>query len=301
MGTPNPKPVERTPRVWLPRGWHAMHNFGIPYRPGDKPVQEDWQSVARKFGVGVQELIWFNFQTVDPPEVNWFLHHHTGCEKVSPSGNNWMFSNRANPGIIFIPPPEDETIDFKPEEICVWMPSDIKAFLSRLFAVSQGMSGYRGQRIKRLVQVILRVGYPACKDLWYYNDMNVTAFADIKTTSGKLREMTRATQGAFPFDGESGLYSQSGTPERHRGKWRIHAVNDLFDEFACGFQNADALKDSLERIDELMYKGWHELELVSAKTSQGGGSAYDQMVYDFIDHVTALTKDPNHLYWAFGG
>jgi hypothetical protein len=29
-----------------------------------------------------------------------------------------MFSNKARPGIIYIPPPDDETIDFHPEEVC---------------------------------------------------------------------------------------------------------------------------------------------------------------------------------------
>lgn len=294
------KPIERYPHdAVLPRGWHAMHNYGIPYRPRDKPVQEDWGSVARKFGVGVKELIYFNFLTDDPDEVNWYLRHHTGCKKVSPSGNNWMFSNNANPGIIYIPPAEDTSMVFKPEEYCAWMPDNVKKFMLRLVAISQTMSGNKGQRIKKLVQVILQAGYPGCKDLWYYNDMNITTYVDIKTGGMKLREMTKATMGAFPFDGESGLYSQQGSLERHRGKWRIHAVNDLFDDFACGNWDVAALKSSLEDIDDLMYKGWYEITLVEAKSGMGGGSAFDPLVYEFINHVRFLTKDNTHLYSAF--
>lgn len=296
----DPKPVERHPRgTPLPRGWHAMQNFGIPYRPRDKPVQEDWESVARKFGVGVKELIFFNFLTNDPDEVNWYLRQHTGCNKVSPSGHNWMFSNSANPGIIYIPPADDRTMHFQPDEMCVWMPDQIMQFMQRLRVISQSMSGHRGARIKKLARVILRVGHPRCLDLWYYNDMNIITYVDIKTTGAKLRDMTKATQGAFPFNGASGLYSQSGTRERHRGMWRIHAVKDLFDEFACGAWNANDLKDRLEAIDDLMYKGWYEMTLVEFKTHHGGGSAYDPAVEHFLNHVTFLTKDDNHLYAAF--
>src|SRR4030095_13495887 len=107
------RPIERHPKVTLPRGWHAMHNYGIPYKVKDKPKQEDWGTVARKFGVGVKELIWFNFLTTEPDEVTWYLNHHTGCTKVSQSGNNWMFSTDARPGIIFIPPAEDQEFTYE--------------------------------------------------------------------------------------------------------------------------------------------------------------------------------------------
>ena len=301
MGKPDAKPVERRPRgPILPRGWHAMHSFGIPYRPRDTPDQEDWGSVARKFGVGVKELIYFNFLTNDPDEVNWYLNHHTGCVKVSPSGNNWMFSNRANPGIIFIPPAEDEDIDFKPEEVCVWMPDDVKEFMHRLFAISQGMSGNKGQRIKKLVQVILTAGESARDNLWYYNDMAVIEYVDLKTSSARRREMTKATSGAFPFDGNSGSYGQLGSEERSRGMWRIHPVNDLMNDFACGHWDAAEMKDRLEEIDDEMYKGWHEMELAIARTGMGGGDAVDHLVKEFLDHVDALSHDDTNLYSSFG-
>ena len=296
------KPIERKPQVTLPRGWHALHNYGIPYRPHakDDKVQEDWESVARKFGVGVKELIHFNFLTTNPDEVNWYLRHHTGCEKVSPSGNNWMFSHNAKPGIIYIPPAEDRMITFEPAHTCVWRQSDVQQFLQRLTTISKGMSGNRGARIKKLVQVIVRVGHPACLKLWYYNDMNIATYADIKTKESKLRDMTKATRGAFPFDGESGLYGQQGPVERHRGMWQIHPVEELFADFCGESWDVGALESSLEEIDSYMYKGWHTLSDVADRTGAfGGGSAYSNLVWDFINHVRLLAKDKNHLYHAF--
>lgn len=293
----DPKPVERPPHfdgVPLPRNWGAMQGGG-PYRPGDHPVQEDWGSVAQKFGVGVKELIYFNFMTDDPDVVNWYLHHYVGCKKVSPSGNNWMFSNGASPGIIYIPPTE---LDFDPVDVCVWVPDDAKTFMRRLITVAQGISGYKGDRIKALVQVILKAGYPGCLDLWYYNDMVINVYVDWKTDPSKRRDMTKATNLAFPFDGDSGVYGQAGSQERNRGKWRIHPVKALFDEF-CGSWDAATAQDRLEEIDEEMYKGWHEMDMVTARSSQGGGTAYAVEVWDFINHVRLLSKDETHLYSAF--
>ena len=300
------EPIERVPKgPLLPRFWHAKHNNGIPYRPGDldkygKPQQEDWGTVAAKFGVDVQDLIFFNFMTNNPDEVNWYLHHYVGCVKKSPSGNNWMFSNRANPGIIYIPPADDTTMNFNPEVLCSWVPSNIQEFLMRLKAISNAMSGNAAQRIKRLVGVILRVGYPDCKNLWYYNDMNVTEYVDFKTNDAQHREMTKATGGRYPFDGESGLHAQSGSKERYSGQWQIHPVRDLFDEFACGHWDAQRLADRLNEIDDLMYKGWYQMTLAEAKTTFGGGSAVSTMVVDFIHHVDLLTQDNRNLYYAFG-
>ena len=298
---PDPKPVESRPKgIGLPIGWHAQHAFGIPYRPRDTPVQEDWASVAQKFGVGVQELIYFNFMTNKPDEVNYYLRTFVGCKKISPSGNNWMFSNHASPGIIYIPPPDDTEISFSPEEMCVWMPDDARDFMMRLAAVAQVIDGEPGKRIRRLVQVIIKAGYPAAQELWYYNDMVIRVYVDWKLGNAKRREMTKGTGGVYPFDGESGAYSQQGSMEHNRGHWRIHTVRALFEEFGCEHWDAAAIKRRLLQIDSEMYAGWHELDLIGFKTHQGGGSAYDPEIGHFLDHVTYLSKDPTHLYWAFG-
>ncbi len=286
----NPKPDVHYPRgLFAPRGWHASQH-SLPYRPGDHPVQEDWESVAQRFDVDVRELIHFNYFTLKSDEVNWYLYNHGGFRKVSPSGNNYMFHSVASPGIIYIPPPDIITIDFTAEEMCVWMPEGIKQFMNSLRAIAQGMSGQQGKRIKKLVQVILRVGYPRCLDLWYYNDMAVLMYVRFHTDNAARREMTSATNGIYPFDGDSGTH----------GNWRIYPMKSLFEEFACGFSGVTALKRRLEWIDEEMYKGWYQLTLPDAQSSQGGGSAFGPLVPQFINHVRLQAKNRTHLYWAFG-
>jgi hypothetical protein len=82
--------------------------------------------------------------------------------------------------------------------------------------------------------------------------------------------------------------------------WRIHAVRGLFDDFCSTPQDDAALRSRLESIDDDMYAGWHELELVEARGGMGGGTAQGDMIYDFIGHVRFLSKNNRHLYWAFG-
>jgi hypothetical protein len=65
---------------------------------------ENWGVVAAKYGKTYEELVWANFKTLEPREINWYLHNNVGCKKVTRDGYNYMFSDNDNPGIIHIPP-----------------------------------------------------------------------------------------------------------------------------------------------------------------------------------------------------
>jgi hypothetical protein len=66
---------------------------------------ENWASVAAQYNVNVKDLIYFNFHTNVPEEVNWYLRRNTGCNVSKDGGRNWAFSSSADPGLIYIPPP----------------------------------------------------------------------------------------------------------------------------------------------------------------------------------------------------
>ena len=61
----NPLPVD-----FVPEGAVATH------RVSDG---ENWGSVAAQYNVNVKDLIYFNFHTNVPEEVNWYLRRNTGC------------------------------------------------------------------------------------------------------------------------------------------------------------------------------------------------------------------------------
>jgi hypothetical protein len=56
-------------------------------------------------------LIWHNFRTDNPDEVNWYLRNYVGCNVATDDLNNWMFSSSARPGIIYVPVNKDRVID----------------------------------------------------------------------------------------------------------------------------------------------------------------------------------------------
>jgi hypothetical protein len=91
----NPLPTERKPvnplaKTYVPPG-------SSPYRVKDG---DDWASVAGRAKRSVKGLIHFNFLTLDPAEVNWYLRVNVGCKVPDKNGWNWKFTSSANPGII---------------------------------------------------------------------------------------------------------------------------------------------------------------------------------------------------------
>jgi hypothetical protein len=81
---------------WPPTGFRHAYPVGV--KPG-----ANWQTTASGFGVpDVWDLIWFNFQTTDPREVNFYLYRYVGCWQ-SNDAKNFSFMG-AEPGVIYIPP-----------------------------------------------------------------------------------------------------------------------------------------------------------------------------------------------------
>jgi hypothetical protein len=90
------KEPQQPRRDWPPPG-------SIPYPVKDHDMKDGWKGVAQKHGVDVRYLIWHNFRTNDPDEVNWYLRKYVGCNVATDDHNNWMFSTSASPGIIYLP------------------------------------------------------------------------------------------------------------------------------------------------------------------------------------------------------
>lgn len=65
---------------------------------------------GRRYKITASDIIFANFQTTVPEEVNWYLHHYVNCDTTTPDRYNWRFSNTARngpssrAGIIYIPP-----------------------------------------------------------------------------------------------------------------------------------------------------------------------------------------------------
>jgi len=92
-------PIERRPNYPLPPNY--VPPGGVPYRV---KTDDDLQSVARSNGITTEDLVIYNFKTLNPPEINWYLRRHVGCIRATHDRKNWMFTSDARPGIIYLPP-----------------------------------------------------------------------------------------------------------------------------------------------------------------------------------------------------
>src|SRR5438034_7620361 len=147
------EPDDPLPADFVPDGKVADH------RVSDG---EDWASVAAQYNVKVDDLIYFNFHTNVPEEVNWYLRRNTGCNVSNDGGLNWAFSSNADPGLVYIPP--SEVIDMEPEEV-----TTDKPVMERLQEIAKTIDGNEGIRIRKMLDIAAKVGSPADEQLWYYN------------------------------------------------------------------------------------------------------------------------------------
>ncbi len=102
LPTPKYKPTFvplMTPSPALDGIWPPPGNRG-PYRVGRDP-SINWKILAWSWGLtDVWDLIWFQFVTDDPREVNWYMHYYLGCWK-SNDGKNSALRTRTRASSIF--------------------------------------------------------------------------------------------------------------------------------------------------------------------------------------------------------
>ena len=91
-------PIEKIPAQLIHRGY-------IPsdFRPHKIKNGDSWNTLAKLHDMEVWELIYENFKTRNPSEINWYLKNFVGCVDKTTDGHNWIFSENAKPGIVYVP------------------------------------------------------------------------------------------------------------------------------------------------------------------------------------------------------
>jgi hypothetical protein len=172
-------PIERTPRNPLPVDYVPPGGFSYRVKDGD-----DWRSVALKHGVDVNALVYFNFKTNNPDEVNWYLRRNVGCKKATNDNNNWRFSSDAQPGNIYLPLTNPPSFTFTRSIASLsWIDPQ-----TGLPAVD--MRGNPGERIQRSA-ILAKQGY---------------RFANFLEASISVIGPMLSVVGDFGFTKESGMY-----------------------------------------------------------------------------------------------
>jgi hypothetical protein len=281
-------PDDPLPADFVPEGAVARH------RVSDG---EDWASVAAQYNVNVKDLIYFNFHTNIPEEVNWYLRRNTGCNVSNDGDLNWAFSSSADPGLIYIPP--SEVIDMEPEEITAEKP-----VMQRIQEIADTLPGNPGIRIRKILAIeSLADPYqktPAPpglqKDrLWYYNPAAVHYYIQLLTRDADRRGMTKDTNGQFPFDGNIGPGFEQGRYQ----EWRIYPFGDIVVQDANNPQSDSYLKIWLEGTEKEIHDSWEDMASVDARLAVGGGSVVSPLVEAFLKHVHDMANTQSHLYYIY--
>jgi hypothetical protein len=103
-------PIESAPKKQqLPPNFVPPGGVPYPVKDGDT-----WKTVASNNGLDASKLVYFNYHTNNPDEVNWYLRRNAGCTKATPDGKNYVFSTSKPPKYIYLYP---RNLSFNAEEV----------------------------------------------------------------------------------------------------------------------------------------------------------------------------------------
>jgi hypothetical protein len=259
---------------------------------------EDWASVAAQYNVKVGDLIYFNFHTKVPEEINWYLRRNTGCNVSKDGGRNWAFSSSADPGLVYIPPSDvQEVINVEESEPI----TAEKPVMQRIQEIADKMpAGNPGKRIRRILAIesladpYQKTPSPGKDRLWYYNPAAVSHYIQLNTSDTDRREMTKDTNGQFPFDGDIGPGFQFG------GEWRIYPFGDIVVQDANNPKSDSQLKIWLVGTEKEIQISWDDIGRAGFREIPlGGGSELGPLAVAFLKHVQDLADTPSHLYYIY--
>jgi hypothetical protein len=267
------RPANPLPSDFVPEGYASIH------RVSDG---ENWASVAAQHDVDVGDLIFFNFQTRNTDEINWYLRRNVGCDTSNDGGVNWAFSSSADPGLIYIPPPE--VIDMDEEFI-----TGSRPVLIRCQEVAENIPGNPGKRLRRMLSIVVDRDRPAW--LWFYNPAAVNYYIDKNRSNADRRTMTQDTNEAVPFDGDTG--------PGFFGAWRRYPFSEIIVRDTNDHHSNERLRIYLEGIENEIFHSWESMAAVENLLQLGGGSAVPPLIVAFLEHIHDLADMPDHIYYLY--
>jgi len=108
------EPATKAP--WPPLASNDTFNRWPERYPVGKERGESFFTIAKKTGVNAQDLVFYNFRTKNPKEINWYLKNYVGSPDPGPGQQYYGFAGasydeKTNKGVIFIPRFGNETPD----------------------------------------------------------------------------------------------------------------------------------------------------------------------------------------------
>jgi len=151
------------------------------------------------------------------------------------------------------------------------------------------LPGNRGKRICEMIAIAERLGYPKNWALWYYERGLVDKYVQFQTTNAERKQMTQATGGKWPFDGQGNMWG---------GEWRMRPFQQATIDCSTGKFNCKArVHNILVHAEDEMLRTFQDID--KYVLSRDAISAFGPLVEGFIRHVDSLVNDPDSLYSVF--
>jgi hypothetical protein len=150
-----------------------------------------------------------------------------------------------------------------------------------------GIPGKTGERIRKMIGIANRLGYPKNLQLWYYNPQPMWEYFNWRTDNKRRAVMTSSTGGKMPFDGYA-----------HSEQWRIYP----FQTMASRYGSADMISCAPE-IKNYLIVMHDQIEMSFANIQQqmniAQSGVHKGAPESFLKHLHELRGTPDHLYSAF--
>lgn len=163
------------------------------------------------------------------------------------------------------------------------------AFLARAVGIAEDISGNRGKRMIKYIELAERIGYPGFLDLWYYSPMAVEEYATI--SDEERRKITSETGGRLPFKGRIPGF-QYGL------NWRVYPFQD-------SHLNSHPTTTDREIETGLVYMDTGIIKSIQNLTrgpdlAQSNKRLHSELWKAFRRHISELMlEDSSHLYYMW--
>jgi hypothetical protein len=172
--------------------------------------------------------------------------------------------------------------------------------------------GDRAQRIRGMLKIADRLGYPQNWDLWYYAQPAVYEYVRWESAQpneenlgprSRRGRMASQTGGKLPFDGDSGLLHMPWRVYLFRDAAKLCAGKSPFDVDAIMSQQLKCAEGQIqmtfEAIEKEIGRTSSYRSLNSSNISRRSAESLGPLALSFLQHLNALTKDQDSLYSVF--
>ena len=202
-------------------------------------------------------------------------------------GNRTSTSRAINRGVLI---QWKREIKFSPDKVS-GDPSKLMATVLRCAVlVSADISGKAGERIRKMVGIANRIGYPRNLQLWYYNPQPMVRYFNWRTDNKTRAVMTSDTGGRMPFDGYA-----------HPEHWRVNPFQTMAARYGTTDTGpcAPEIRQYLLVMHDQIEMSFANIQRQIDSTALGGGTLHKGAPEAFLKHLHELRGTPDHLYSAF--